>query len=76
MLAKNNIAWTNKLNNRHIFSTGSQTIMNKLRLMKGVYDPIVNSDNQGFSLQTRASSMEVSKTQQIDKNSTSLVELN
>lgn len=49
--------------------------MNKLRLMKGVYDPIANSDNQGFSLQTRASSMKVSKVQQIDKNSTFLVGL-
>ena len=50
--------------------------MNKLRLMKGVYDPIVNSGNQGFCLLTRASSMKVSKVQYIDKNSTSLVELN
>ena len=38
-------------------------IMNKLRLMKGVYDPIVNSGNQGFCLLTRASSMKVSKVQ-------------
>ena len=37
--------------------------MNKLRLMMGIYDPIVNSDNQGVSLQTRASSMKVSKVQ-------------
>ena len=37
--------------------------MNKLRLMMGVYDPVVNSDNQGFSLQTGASSTKVSKVQ-------------